>query len=340
MIFIKNSFTNKNYYIGISGKSGGHILPLINILKNKKEKNNYNILITTNTDLDKKIVNHFLIQKDLNLNYFINLDNIPNNFINFLFYIPNFIVYIFKILYILIKYNIKDIYTTGGYISVPVCIFCKILRIPIHLYLLDTIPGNAANFIYHFSDFNYFFSNFSKEDSNKFPLQFNKNDIKDNLFAKKQFNIDLNKKVLFIVGGSQGATEINNIITSSVSQLNKNITKNLFIIHQTGKIDCEKIKKFYNQIEIDSIVFDYSFNCIDYYCAADFVISRAGASSLYEIIYLNKNALIIPLKNSANSHQEKNSIIASKNNAFIDIIINKNELETIEKTIKFIEKNI
>lgn len=326
--------------MGISGKSGGHILPLINILKNNKKENIYSILITTNTNLDKKIVNNYLIKKDIDINYFINLNNVPNNLIQLLFYIPKFLIYIFKILYIFTKYNIKNIYTTGGYISIPTCILCKILKIPIHLYFLDTIPGKAINFIYKFSDFNYFFSNFSKKDAKNFPLQFNQNDIKENHIAKKNLNINLNKKVLFIIGGSQGATEINNIIITSIYKLNKDMLKNLFIIHQTGKNDYERIKKFYNEIGINAIVFDYSFNFIDYYSASDFIISRAGASSLYEIIYLNKNALIIPLKNVANNHQESNAILAAKNNYFIDIVLDQNSSTIIEKTIKFINQNI
>jgi UDP-N-acetylglucosamine--N-acetylmuramyl-(pentapeptide) pyrophosphoryl-undecaprenol N-acetylglucosamine transferase len=136
----------------------------------------------------------------------------------------------------------------------------------------------------------------------------------------KHFNLDPNKKTLLVLGGSLGARRVNRLIEKEIYNI---ISKDIQIVWQCGKLYYHD----YNHYTDGQIVQVFSF--IDrmdlVYAAADFVISRAGASSVSELCLVGKPVIFIPSPNVAEDHQTKNAkAIVDKNGA---ILIKENELD-------------
>jgi UDP-N-acetylglucosamine--N-acetylmuramyl-(pentapeptide) pyrophosphoryl-undecaprenol N-acetylglucosamine transferase len=93
---------------------------------------------------------------------------------------------------------------------------------------------------------------------------------------------------LLIVGGSKGAKAINTCIILNLDTLLQDYN----VIHITGKDGIDNTKRRgYLQIA-------FAHNMADYIDAADYVISRAGANTLFELIHQSKPTLVIPLPKS------------------------------------------
>ena len=119
----------------------------------------------------------------------------------------------------------------------------------------------------------------------------------------KTFNIDENKAVVLVVGGSLGARTINQSVAKIVHELDKN---GIQLIWQTGtsyehqaRTICETLP------HAQTYPFIYEMNLA--YSVADIIISRAGASTISELCLVGKPAILIPSPNVAEDHQTKNA---------------------------------
>jgi UDP-N-acetylglucosamine--N-acetylmuramyl-(pentapeptide) pyrophosphoryl-undecaprenol N-acetylglucosamine transferase len=105
-------------------------------------------------------------------------------------------------------------------------------------------------------------------------------------------------------GGSQGAIAVNDFALKLAPRLNE---MGINIIHQTGKNDFERIKKEYTKLNIDADVFDFSKDIPSKMAKADFAVSRAGASTLWELCANCLPTFFIPYKYAAGDHQYYNA---------------------------------
>jgi len=141
--------------------------------------------------------------------------------------------------------------------------------------------------------------------------------------AQAHFNLNPNKKILVIIGGSLGARAVNNLIEKHIHWL---VSNKVQVIWQTGKLYYDEFKK-YDELEG---VQTYAFlNKMDLtYAAADILISRAGASSISELCIVGKPVIFIPSPNVAEDHQTKNALsIVNKDAA---LLLKESELEMFQ----------
>ena len=108
-----------------------------------------------------------------------------------------------------------------------------------------------------------------------------------------------------MIGGSQGAKIFDEIIHETIIKISKKIP--LKIIHQTSKKNINFLKNFYSENKIENIVFNFNQNLDELIKESDLCITRAGASSLAEIAFLNKPFVAIPLPTSKDNHQFENA---------------------------------
>lgn len=111
-------------------------------------------------------------------------------------------------------------------------------------------------------------------------------------------------RTIIFLGGSQGAKAINEFAVKVVPKLNEMKIK---VIHQTGKNDFEKIKDEYKKLNIEVDVFDFSTQLLEKMDKADFAVSRAGASTLWELVALGIPTFFIPYPYAAANHQFYNA---------------------------------
>ena len=121
--------------------------------------------------------------------------------------------------------------------------------------------------------------------------------------GKKEFKQKQGKLTLLVLGGSLGARRINELIEKELEFFQ---TQNVQVIWQCGKLYYESYKKYdtYENIQVHAFL-----NTMDLaYAAADFIISRAGASSVSELCVVGKPVIFIPSPNVAEDHQTKNAM--------------------------------
>ncbi|RPG96003.1 MAG: UDP-N-acetylglucosamine--N-acetylmuramyl-(pentapeptide) pyrophosphoryl-undecaprenol N-acetylglucosamine transferase [Candidatus Pelagibacter sp. TMED239] len=281
-----------------TGGSGGHVILATTLYDHLKF--NYEILITTD-DRGFKYVD-----KE---NYQVNVINTPklNKLILFPFAIIKILLLTIKSLIILKRENISILISTGGYMSLPLCLAAKLLNIKIFLIEPNMVLGRA----------NKFFLNFSKKilcyskNLINLPKNFEKKiTIIKPLIRKKYYNTDIYRKkdslfTIIIIGGSQGAKIFDKLINETLKNISKKIS--LKIIHQTSEKNIDLIKNFYTENKIENKVFAFDKDLNELLQQSDLCITRAGASSLAELSYFNIPFIAIPLPTSKDNHQYENA---------------------------------
>ena len=195
----------------------------------------------------------------------------------------------------------------GGYSSGPVCLVAKLMGIATAIHEQNSYPGLTNRILSKVVDKIFI----SFKESKKFfchkKTVLTGNPIRKTFFD--HFESDYYKNDLFTIfvsGGSQGSTAINDIVTAAACLL-KEQGLAFRIIHQSGQNDYEKINVFYKDKNIDATVLPFINDIKEVYEQADIVIARAGASTIFELAAMGKPSILIPLPHAANDHQTENA---------------------------------
>ena len=281
-----------------TGGSGGHVLPAITIYDHLKS--NYETLISTDLRglkyLDKENYNHIIV-------------NTPklNNLLLLPFSFLKVFILTLKSLIILKRENISILISTGGYMSLPLCLAAKILSIKIYLIEPNMVLGRANKFFLYFAKK---LICYSKELIN-LPKKFeHKQTIVMPLIRKKYYDTDNyhnegNFFTITIIGGSQGAKIFDTLINELLVKISKICS--LKVVHQTSKKNTDFLEKFYKVNKIENKVFTFDENLNILLKQSDLCITRAGASSLAELSLLKIPFIAIPLPTSKDNHQYENA---------------------------------
>ncbi|MDB3943244.1 UDP-N-acetylglucosamine--N-acetylmuramyl-(pentapeptide) pyrophosphoryl-undecaprenol N-acetylglucosamine transferase [Candidatus Pelagibacter sp.] len=281
-----------------TGGSGGHVIPAITMYDHLKE--NYEILISSDVRglkyLDDKFYKTLIIDTPK-----------LNNFILLPLSILKVIFLTLKSLILLKKEEIQILISTGGYMSLPLCIAARILNIKIYLLEPNMVIGRANKFFLKFCKKIICYAEniigFPKE--YKYKLKITNPLIRKKYYKKKLKENDNEKFTLIIIGGSQGAQIFDKILHQSIINVSK--IKSLKVIHQTNQKNISVLKNLYLENKIDSSVFSFDQNLNLLIDQADLCITRAGASSLAEISLSRKPFIAIPLPSSKDNHQLENA---------------------------------
>jgi UDP-N-acetylglucosamine--N-acetylmuramyl-(pentapeptide) pyrophosphoryl-undecaprenol N-acetylglucosamine transferase len=112
-----------------------------------------------------------------------------------------------------------------------------------------------------------------------------------------------NLRVL-ITGGSLGAHFLTEFMADIVPHLNKNTIE---IYHQCPSSDVDNLKNIYKQYDINATVTHFIDHMGKAFLWSDFVICRAGATTISELLFFKKPSLLIPLPSSAEGDQSYNA---------------------------------
>jgi UDP-N-acetylglucosamine--N-acetylmuramyl-(pentapeptide) pyrophosphoryl-undecaprenol N-acetylglucosamine transferase len=313
----------------VAGKSGGHILPCITLAQNMLGVNpDCDILFfSTASSLDKQI-----IAKNSFVKKYIALDFEASNLKNILTW-PRFLYTLaksfIKSIRELKKHKPEVVISTGGFIAIPVCLTARILRIPVELYELNVVPGQAIKFLAPcaqkiwicFKETATYLPH-KKCTLTQYPVKFNEQKLisKDKVLDSLKFSP--NRKTILVLGGSQGSLFINRSMIELFEQ-QPTLAHVVQVVHQTGSLDRTDWKKIYDQKGVPCIVFDYAQDLEAYYQIADLIICRAGAGTLAEISFFNKKCITIPLETKTNSHQVDNALAAARLRPDLFTVINQ-----------------
>jgi UDP-N-acetylglucosamine--N-acetylmuramyl-(pentapeptide) pyrophosphoryl-undecaprenol N-acetylglucosamine transferase len=290
------------------GGTGGHIYPGLAVASSLKLTGNVRIIwIGSHSPLDRKIVEDadilFFAIKSGKLRRYFSLKN--------LFDIFNIVAGYFQAKKILRKEKPAILFSKGGFVSVPPCAAARTLNIPLITHESDYSPGLATRL-------NAFFADkicLSYEESKMFFSQkirprtvYTGNPIRDEFRIadpKKGFaflGIPETEKVLLVLGGSQGAKEVNDLVRGALPVL----TKYFIVVHQTGDADFDALEhersdRYHPYAYIKSEM-PHILSC------AHLVAGRAGAGTVWESAVCGKALVLIPLTgNNTRGDQVENA---------------------------------
>ena len=282
-----------------TGGSGGHVIPAIILYEHLSKK--CDVIISTDIRGLK-----FLDKND----YQIEIVNTPK-LNNFLFLPLNLLLIMFmtlKSFFLLKKKKIEKIFSIGGYMSIPLILAAKLLKLNIYLIEPNQVLGRANKFFLNSCKKIFCYS----EKIKNFPTLYkDKMIIINPLVREKIYNFNISKQTnekftLLIVGGSQGANIFDKNLKNSIANISKR--KSIKIIHQTSEKNIVNLSKFYNDNNIENKIFSFDENFINTIQQADLCITRAGASTLAELSVLNIPFIAVPLPTSKDNHQLENAL--------------------------------
>ena len=304
-----------------TGGSGGHVVPATILYEHLKNKFNVSMSI------DCRGIK-FLDKNRYRLEIF-NIAPISKNIFLIPFQFFLIIYLIIKSIFFLRNRKIDILISTGGYMSLPLCLASKILNIKIFLFEPNMVLGRSNKFFIKSCEKIFCYSSKIKNLPKKY---INKISVIPALLRKKFYDVrktdGIDKNVnLLIIGGSQGAKVFDTLIKYSIIRLSKKY--NLKIYQQTNTVNFEILKNFYKDKNIDHELFDFNEDISDFMSKSNICVTRAGASTLAELVFLNLPCVAIPLPTSKDNHQFENAFFYNKIGC--NWILNQNE--TNDETI-------
>lgn len=260
--------------------SGGHIYPCIATYQELKE--NHKVYLIIFKQIDKKIYD---------------LNHLPYIYINDEYSSLKKLKEIKKVFK---ENNIQKVLTFGGKNSLYIQLISKKQKIDHYIFEQNAIMGkaNKINYLFCKKVFTNFKLNLKKEIQIGNPNAFKIKKEKLNLFKERKITI------LFTMG-SLGSSSVDKVIQEFILK-----NKDYNIIYVCGKNVNSKIKNSKN-VQI----FDYYNPLSTLIYNADLIVSRAGASTMAEIIALNKVSIFIPSPYVSDNHQYKNAKVLYNQNA-------------------------
>ena len=293
-------------FVFAGGGTGGHIYPGLAVadelraLASESGKEINIVWLGNSSGMDKN-----LVEKSGSVDSFI---GIPSGKLRRYFSFKNFVDF-FKIFagalksfFVLLKLRPAVLFSKGGFVSVPPCFAASILKIPVFTHECDFTPGLATRLNSRFAtnilvSYEETKTYFSKEKREKIivtgnpvrPAFYSPNPEAGRQFLfseRSDYNPD--KPLLFVLGGSLGAHQINELVAKNLDWL----TERFNVVHQCGAKDADSMPQNHEGYFLHPFI--YSQMC-DVISCADVILSRAGANSIWECSVLGKPMVLIPL---------------------------------------------
>ncbi len=260
-------------------------------------------------------------------------------FFKSLIYLARVPIGIFQAIFIILKENPKFIVGFGGYTSVAVSVASKILgkKFFIHEQILS--PSLASRITFPFVE--KLFLSFPPENMEGLNEKILKKSFYVGNFIRKEilekFGSSVEKNLIFVTGGNQGSEFLNHLILKNLDWM---IEKGYKIIHQTGgNFDFERIpKKFWQNKNYTPKRFFESGEMAENLAKSELIISRSGANTIYEMLYLEKKGILIPLPNSSNKDEQMKNAEFLKSFGLVEILKEDEILENPDIFCEVFEK--
>lgn len=198
----------------------------------------------------------------------------------------------------------------GSYHVAPVLAAAVFLRIPLFLYEANAVPGRVTRLFAPFARCTGCFFQDAVERLGKkavlvgHPLRKRVQERIPQELARNHYGLSSSKRVLLVLGGSQGASFFNALIPEAVGLLPQKPE----VLHLAGRLaDTGAINDRYAKLGIHAIVLEFESDMHYALSAADCVISRSGASAVAEIEDRGLPAIYVPYPTSTDDHQRKNA---------------------------------
>jgi len=296
-----------------TGGTGGHVFPAYSLAKHFIDSKKIDVEIIS----DKRGLRYLQDYHDVKIIEIASSTVFKKNIFQLLFSILIILYSIFRSLIFLLTNRPSLVFGMGGYSSFPVCIAAIILRIPFIIYENNLYIGKVNRYLLPYAKKIFVSYKELEGISEKYHKKVCEigNIIRKemiNFQVKSGSNQDDRKLKILILGGSQAAKIFAEKLTEIFKECNE--AKIPLKIYQQCLPEQNKfLTSFYEDLNIDFEIFNFSNNILDYFSKINLVITRSGSSMLAELINAQIPFISVPLPSSADNHQLKNAIYYEKN---------------------------
>lgn len=295
------------------GGTGGHLFPAIAVADRVKEMLSASCKVEITFVGTKRGIEYRLRETLGYPLYLINMRGIVRSFTLKNLLLPFVIIQaLFASWKIIKKMNPHAVIATGGYVCWPVAKAAGWHNIPVLLQEQNSYPGIATRQLAPKAKTIYLgFEGARKHLKTNATIIVSGNPVRPSLQridtdnAREMLGLDPNKKTIVILGGSQGARAINNAVLHSLK--NQEVPLGYQLLWQTGKSGYKDVTVEAGDKVSTNNLFPFAHDMAPVYSAADFVIARAGALTIAEILSFRIPALYVPYPYAAGDHQKKNA---------------------------------
>jgi UDP-N-acetylglucosamine--N-acetylmuramyl-(pentapeptide) pyrophosphoryl-undecaprenol N-acetylglucosamine transferase len=301
------------------GGTGGHLAPGIAVAEALNERGNKSLLL-----ISQKQVDSALIKKYEELNFL----KMPGR--AFAGGIAQRLTFLFDLLSafmvsrrVLRKEAPDLVLLFGGFLSLGLGLAAKTRGVPVVLHEANCHPGRAVRLIKYFCERIYLppavtLRGVTHERIRHYgyPLR---REIKHSVkaHAQSRLKIKVPNKLLVVIGGSQGACVLNDWVKDNFRLLAK---EGISVYCVTGLGNRSSVTLYEADkkgTDMTATLVPFSDQMSDVICAADLIVSRAGAGSIAEIIRCRVPAILIPYPYACDDHQQANAIAHERADAGI-----------------------
>ena len=280
----------------VASGTGGHVFPALAVADILHKKGHKVLWIGTKSGIENKVVRNFNIKairaKPMR----------GKGKLGLLFGCFGLFVSIIQSAILMIYNRPQAVLVMGGYVSAPVGLVASLFRVPLYLHEQNAKAGLANKLLLPFVKiaFTALGEPFTKH-LNK--IQQVGNPLRENIKNAKIKSVKVNSKLnCLVLGGSQGAQSLNQKVFTAMLSLPVESRPNLW--HQVGHINYEYYKSKYDEcVKVSDFIDDMS----KAYEWADVIISRAGAMTVSECLYMNAKVAWVPYPFAVDDHQTANA---------------------------------
>ena len=194
----------------------------------------------------------------------------------------------------------------GGFVAGPGGLASWLVRIPLVIHEQNAIPGLTNRFLAHLAKRTLeavpgSFRNAAEHTGNPVRQEICQVAEPDARFISRGKSLRL-----LIIGGSLGATALNEIMPASLAILKDKI--DFQVKHQSGAKHIESARKAYTAAEVDAELSAFIADMPNAYAWADLVICRAGAMTIAELAASGVGSILVPYPFAVDDHQTYNSL--------------------------------
>lgn len=194
----------------------------------------------------------------------------------------------------------------GGFVTVPAGFMAFLLRIPVVIHEQNRVVGTANQLLKVIS--RRIMQAFPDAFHDKYHAVFTGNPLRETFIhtslTQQNENSSAGQKHLLIVGGSQGAKTLNQVIPGAIA---KSTLTDIDIVHQCGEQWLDETRSNYQKYGVDAQVITFIDNITEQYQWADIVICRAGAMTISELCAVGLPSILVPYPHAIDDHQTRNA---------------------------------
>lgn len=319
-----------------AGGTGGHIYPALSIINKIKEKDkSAEILYVGTTDrMEKDIVpKHNIPYHGIKIRGFdrkLSLNNIRT--------IKYFISAVKEMKKLMKEFKPDIVIGVGGYVTAPVIYAASKLGIKTIIHEQNSILGMTNKFLSKYVDAVLISFKDTKVDAKRVVYTGNPSSEEDkNLkFDKKEFGLSDNKKLVLIVMGSLGSSVVSDKMKSILPKFNN---KNYEVLFVTGNNYYDEFKSLKLSKNIKIVPFVNNLKRL--FKKTDLMVTRAGATTMSEIISYKVPSILVPSPYVTDNHQYKNALSLVEKDAALLIEekdLDENLVNSVEELLNSKEK--